>query len=182
MADIARQLGCSENKVTYWLKGHLIQKRSISDALYTKHNPHGDPFTFKKPSSSAEWFLFGLGLGLYWGEGNKKNKMAVRLGNTDPALIKKFLEFLKTLYVVDDARVRFGLQIFNDMDPDRALAFWCKHLGVKRNKFGKTTVTEPRGKGSYGQKTKYGVLTIYVSNTKLRNLLNSEIERLRQIR
>lgn len=179
VAEIADQLKCSENKVTYWLKGYLIQKRSISDALYTKHNPNGDPFKFKKPSTPEEWFLFGLGLGLYWGEGNKKNKMAVRLGNSDPRLIKKFLEFLYTTYAVEEHKVRFGLQIFNDMNPQKVLSFWCEQLHVGKEKFGKVIVTKSRGIGTYREKTNYGVLTIYVSNTKLRNMICSEIEKLK---
>lgn len=51
-------------------------------------------------------------------------------------------------------------------------------LGVPRTKFGKIIVTPARGKGTYKEKTKYGVLTVYVSNIKLRNVLMHEIEKL----
>src|SRR5690348_8430619 len=94
--EIAKLLACSEHKVNYWLTKHNIRKRSISDAVYLKCNPNGDPFSIRKPKNSEEWFLFGLGVGLYWGEGTKRSVSSVRLGNTDPALIKKFLEFLDT--------------------------------------------------------------------------------------
>lgn len=180
--EISRLLSCSPNKVDYWLNKHNIPKRSISDAVYQKQNPHGDPFQFKKPHTDETWFLFGLGVGLYWGEGNKKNTHAVRLGNTDPALIKKFLEFLKGIYGVEDRKIKFGLQIFSDMDPDDAMQFWCDYLNVRKNKFMKTIITPVRGIGSYREKTKHGVLTIYVSNKKLRDLLNTEIESLREMR
>ena len=85
--NIAKSLSCSENKVNYWLKKYNIPKRTISEAVYLKSNPEGDPFTFKCPRDKDEWFLYGLGLGLFWGEGYIMNKTSVRLGNCDPALI-----------------------------------------------------------------------------------------------
>ena len=97
-SHIAKKYKVSENKINYWLKKYNIPKRSISEAIYVKANPLGDPFTSAKPKSKEEWFLHGLGLGLYWGEGTKSNKHSVRLGNTDPALVVKFLEFLERIY------------------------------------------------------------------------------------
>jgi len=63
-------------KVCYWLQQWDIPKRSVSEALYVKHNPGGDPFS-ERNLDTGDLFLFGLGLGLYWGEGTKSNKYAV---------------------------------------------------------------------------------------------------------
>lgn len=178
--EIAQVFSCSEHKVNYWLEKHNIRKRSISDAVYLQKNPHGDPFTFSQPKKPEEWFLFGLGLGLYWGEGTKKNKLTVRLGNTDPALIKRFLEFLEKAYQVEEHKIRFGLQVFSDMSAQKALHFWCTFLDVSPQKFGKVIITPARSIGTYREKTKHGVLTVYVSNKKLRDILCGEIEKLRQ--
>ncbi len=182
VADIAKALKCSQGRVNYWLVNYHIPKRSISEAVYIKHNPNGDPFLAKMPVSPDECFLFGLGLGLYWGEGNKKNKTAVRLGNTDPDLVRAFVLFLGKLYRVKKEKFRFGLQIFSDMKPQTALHFWTKSLGVSSDQFGKVIVTPARSIGTYREKTRHGVVTVYVSNTKLRNLLVQEIEKLRTIR
>ena len=176
---IAQRFSCSQNKINYWLKKYKIQKRGISDALYIKHNPKGDPFVYSEPHDKESSFLLGLGLGLYWGEGNKKNKTTVRLGNTDPHLIKKFIEFLARVYHVKRKKFRFGLQIFSDMNPSAALSFWSHHLGFSRDHFGKVIVTPARSLGTYKEKTKHGVLTIYVSNRKLRDLINDQIEMLK---
>ncbi len=179
---LARTLACSESKINYWIRKHGIQKRSISEAVYAKRNPHGDPFSAKIPSNPEEHFLLGLGVGLYWGEGNKKNISAVRLGNTDPDLIRAFVRFLERIYKVRKEKFRFGLQIFSDMEPTEVLSFWTRALKVSRSQFGKVIVTPARGVGNYKEKTKYGVVTVYVSNIKLRNLLIGEIEKLRTIR
>jgi len=115
--EISNIFKCSENKVNYWLNKYNIPKRSISEAVYLRLNPKGDPFKLKKLKTKEEALLFGLGIGLYWGEGTKRNEYAVRLGNTDPALIKKFIEFLENIYSIDRKKLRFGLQIFSDMSP-----------------------------------------------------------------
>ena len=179
VSQIALKYGCSQNKITYWLDKHSIKKRSISDAVYIKCNPQGDPFIFNKPRDEQEWFLYGLGLGLFWGEGNKVNKNSVRLGNTDVDLIIKFLQFLKVIYRIDTKKLRFGLQLFNDIPKNKALEYWTTRLNVSMNQFQKVVVTESVQKGTYRKKSEYGVLTVYFSITKLRDIIMNAITELR---
>lgn len=174
--EIAKILNCSEHKINYWLAKHNIPKRSVSEAIYQKHNPKGDPFKIKLINSIKDAKLLGLGLGLYWGEGNKKNKNSIRLGNTDPGIIKKFAEFLVEIFAVNKSKLRLGLQIFGDMSEKMALNFWLKELkeyGINRSQFFKVTITPSRSLGTYREKSKYGVLTIHFCNKKLKNLIDS---------
>lgn len=180
--DIARALYCSEGKVNYWLQKHSIQKRSISEAIYTKHNPKGDPFSTRIIPTNTDSFLFGLGLGLYWGEGTKKSINQVRLGNTDPHLIRSFILFLKETYAIDESRLRFGLQVFSDMDLKQEERFWQHFLDVSPMQFYKSINTRSGRIGTYREKSKHGVLTVYFHNTKLRNILMAEIEKMRKLR
>lgn len=176
VAEIARIVMCSEHKINYWLDKHRISKRSISEAIYSKRNPDGDPFLFHGPRNKREAFLYGLGVGLYWGEGNKRNKLSVRLGNTDPRLIKKFIQFLTEVYLIKTSKLRFWLQIFGDMSEKQALCFWINELNVKRSQFSKTTVTPSGGVGTYREKSKYGVLSVYFHNKKLRDSIVGVVE------
>lgn len=169
--EIAKIFGCSFSKVRYWVDKYRIQTRSISEAIYTKHNPRGDPFKVKKPKNMKEAVLFGLGLGLYWGEGTKANLDSVRLGNTDPKLIKKFIEFLTRLFGVKRSDFRFGLQVFTDVSVKSAIDFWVKELRIKKQQLYKPTITISGSIGTYRKKSKYGVLTVHYHNKKLRNLL-----------
>lgn len=171
MQDIATLLGCSLHKVSYYMKKHGIKRRTRSDAAYLKHNPTGDPFSQKTIASQADAVLFGTGIGLYWGEGTKANKYSVRLGNSDPELIKTFMKFLVELFSVCKDDLRFSLQLFSDTDPEEALVFWVARLGVKRSQFYKTTVTISGSIGTYRKKSTYGVATVYYHNKKLRDLL-----------
>lgn len=179
-AQIARLFDCSLHKVDYWLKQHLIPKRSISEAVYVKRNPTGDPFSVRSPRTLDDAFLRGLGLGLYWGEGTKSNKSSIRLGNTDVRLIKKFMEFLVRMYGVKKDRFKFGLQVFNDVSPASARKYWCRELGISPHKLQKVVVSRVRGRGSYNNKSEHGVLTVYFNNKKLRDVICADVERLRQ--
>ena len=171
MNDIALKYGCSINKVTYWMDKHQIKRRTISDAIYLKHNPDGDPFKLKPIATIKDAELFGLGIGLYWGEGTKANKYSVRLGNSDPKLIKAFMTFLTKIFGVRKEDMKFGLQLFSDTDPLEALDYWTKELKVEHSQFYKVTVTISGSLGTYRKKSQYGVVTAYYHNKKLRDLL-----------
>lgn len=173
MQEIADDLGCSLHKVKYWMEKYEIKIRNRSDATYIKRNPFGDPFHFRRPRNIKEAELFGLGIGLYWGEGTKANKDSVRLGNTDPELLIHFIKFLEKFFSVGREDLRFGLQIFTDIPVDRAMDFWIKKLKIRRSQFYKPLITRSGSIGTYRKKSEYGVLTVMYHNKKLRNLLVS---------
>ncbi|MCL5012045.1 MAG: hypothetical protein M1320_01325 [Patescibacteria group bacterium] len=171
VSDIAGQLNCSEHKMNYWLRKHSIKKRSISEAIYIKNNPKGDPFVFRKPKTKGECILFGLGIGLYWGEGTKANKNTIRLGNSDPELIKRFIRFLELFFGIKKSQLKFQLQIFSDLKEKEIILYWEKYLGITSNQLYKTVITPSRSLGTYRKKSSYGVMTVLYGNTKARNIL-----------
>lgn len=179
--EISLKLKCSEGKVNYWISKYNIPKRSISDAVYTRLNPNGDPFEVKKVESIEDALLVGIGLGLFWGEGNKKDFGTLRLGNSDPDLMRLFLYFLEKRYQIKKHRLRFGLQLFSDMNIRDAEKFWLDYLHITSNQLYKTVVSVSGKTGTYREKTKYGVLTLYFHNKKLRDLVIGEIDNLRKI-
>ena len=169
--EIAKILHCSEHKINYWLEKHVIWKRSISEAIYVPKNPNGDPFNFTPPKNAEEAQLFGLGIGLYWGEGNKANKNIVKLGNSDPELLKVFIKFLTTFFKINGRSLKFHLHLFSDINVEEATSHWAKELNVRRSQFYKPTITQTGKLGTYRKKSTYGVLTLYFANTKLRNIM-----------
>lgn len=181
-SEIANIIGCSPSKVDYWIKKNHFIKRSISDAVYIKNNPKGDPFKFISPKNINDAILFGIGVGLFWGEGNKADTTSVRLGNTDPDMIFIFIEFLHKFYCIDKSKLKFSLQIFSDMPESKAINFWIKRLNVRRSQFYKTTITPYRSLGTYRQKSKYGVLIVYFHNRKFRDLIMELIDQQRWLK
>ncbi|MBU3964305.1 hypothetical protein KJ591_00035 [Patescibacteria group bacterium] len=62
----------SYHQVIYWMDKYNIHRRSRSEANYVKYNPNGDPFKIKENLTKNEVALKGLGLGIYWGDGELK--------------------------------------------------------------------------------------------------------------
>ncbi len=171
MQDIATILRCSLHTISYWMEKYQIPRRTHSDATYVKKNPNGDPFHFNEPKTPDEAKLFGLGIGLYWGEGTKASHSSVRLGNTDPALIEIFIKFLLKIFGIRKEDLKFGLQLFNDIDPGEALDFWVKKLNIEKDQINKPIITKSGSIGTYRKKSQYGVMTVMYHNKKLRDLL-----------
>lgn len=178
MQEISDRTDWSYHQVTYWMSKHGIPRRSWSEAIYTKYNPDGDPFKFKKKLNLQETELRGLGLGIFWGEGCRRNKWSVRMGNTDPRLVEKFMEFLDRICGVKKDKLRFNLQIFDDLDKHKALNFWMSRLDIRPSQFYKVIITLSRGKGTYKKKLPYGVLTVNFNNTKLKKIIDEMIKNL----
>lgn len=178
MFEIAAKLGCSVNKVVYWMDKYKIKRRSRSDAAYIKRNPSGDPFKIKKIISPKDNLLHGLGLGIYWGEGEKISKGKVRVANSDPRLILLFRKFLVENYRVDVSRIHYYLICFNDSDPNEVAEYWSKILKTSKDKFGKIVQVPSQGKGSYRRKSRFGVCILEVSNIKLKQVLMGELKEL----
>lgn len=170
-AQIAALLGCSQNRINYWLTKHKIPKRTISDAIYNLNHPDGNPFTLIPIDTIEKATLYGMGMGLYWGEGTKAAPHSVRLGNSNPNLIKTFMHFLEVIYAVPKYDLKFGLQLFTDCDIEEALKFWMTELEIERSQFYKVHVTISGSIGTYRKKSQYGVVTLYYHNTRLRNIL-----------
>ena len=177
MQEIAHVHNCSVHRVQYWMTKHNIARRSIGEAMYAKRHPQGDPFTVRPVRTLADAKLQGMGIGLYWGEGTKANKHSIRLGNSEPELIKTFMNFLVQLYGVKKEDFRFGMQLFTDIEPEEALHYWANELGVKRSQFYKITVTISGSLGTYRKKSRYGVVTLYYNNKKLRDLVMALLPR-----
>jgi len=58
------------------------------------------------------------------------------------------------------------LNIFDDVDVEEAQTYWEQVTGLPREQFYKPTIRPSKG-GSYQNKSRYGTLTVGVSNAKL---------------
>lgn len=179
--EIGESLGCSVHKVNYWMDKFKLVRRSQSEATYVKRNPNGDPFVLRMPGSVDEGVLYGLGLGLYWGEGTKASVSAIRLGNTDPELLDQFINFLCYFYSLKKSTLHFSLQLFHDNNVNESLAFWCRYLKINRRQFSKPVFSPSQSKGTYKRKARYGVVTVQFNNTKLRKIISQQLAEIAQL-
>jgi len=175
MMEISRNVGYSLSGVRYWMDKYNIPRRPRDEANYLKYNSKGNPFKIKRLKTKKDVALFNLGIGLFLGEGTKKNKYSVVLTNSDPKIIKLFLAFLKTICAVEDFKIRAALNVFDDINLEEVLSFWQKETDIPYSRFTASTIRKSKG-GTYKNKSKHGTLTIYVSNTKLKRLIDKYCE------
>lgn len=175
MWEIGQELKFSVHKITYWMTKYKLPKRSRSQAAYVKQNPNGDPFLIKTVLNQQENKLFGLGLGIYWGEGSKSTIHSVSVANTDPNLLLAFRKFLTQICQVTPFKIKYSIVCFNDTSTQTASRYWSQHLRVSPKKFGKIVKIPQQGKGTYKKKSQYGVCSIHVSNIKLKQWIMEQI-------
>ena len=179
MMEISKKLNVSHNKIVYWMNQYNIQRRTRSEAVYKKHNPKGNPFRIKQIKNKKDFFIYGMGLGIYWGEGNKADKNSIRIGTSDPQMIIQFRYFLLYVCGVPISKFKYSLMCFKNSNISLAKKYWSKALKIKSKQLGKVTKIPPMGKGRYKKISNYGVCTIYVNNTKLKKWIMDELETLK---
>ena len=91
---------------------------------------------------------------LYWAEGAKKD---LSLSNTDPALVKVFVECLEELKVRKE-NLKVTIRIYDDLDREKVLNFWSKIIGIPKKNISNINVLRGKKKG----KLKYGMCRIRV--------------------
>jgi len=85
---------------------------------------------------------------LYWGEGSKQD---FGLSNSDPELIRVFIDGLINVFHIPLERIRVSVRIYEDLDRDTCLAFWSS-ITHKSSKEMQTDILHGRktGKLPYG--------------------------------
>lgn len=79
-------------------------------------------------------FLLGV---LYLGEGFKSESM-IGLGNSNPLIVKFFIDLLKSIYKTDISKFRCFLHLRSDQDEIIEKKFWSKVLDIPIQQFGKS--------------------------------------------
>jgi hypothetical protein len=93
---------------------------------------------------------------LYWGEGSKKD---FGLSNTDPELIRVFINGLREVFNISEERLRISIRIYEDMDKEKCLDFWSQVVGVPKESFINIDVLFGKKKG----KLQYGMCRVRVA-------------------
>lgn len=87
--------------------------------------------------------LFIAGFFLYWAEGGKTRSYTVTLANTDPAMIRFYLKWLKILKVPPN-KVYVRLHLYSDMNVEKEIKFWTKALKLSEKRFKKPYIKKSK--------------------------------------
>ncbi len=151
-SQIREKLGVSKSTLSNWLKDYPLSKQRIAilrdknehrieryrETMQKKHTARLKKIYEEEkknllPLNDREIFIFGLGL--YWGEGTKRQMRELTISNTDPNLIKFFIYWLEKNLKVSREKVKIQLHLYHDMNIDEEMIYWSKVLEIPISQF-----------------------------------------------
>jgi len=112
---------------------------------------------------------------LYIGEGYKKNRNTVAIGNSDPRIMRLADYWIRRL---TDRKILYSVQYHADQDPEYLRKFWSFGLGFDPDDFRYQRKSNSGKLNGRNWRSKWGVLTITVNDTYLRSRLQAWMDRL----
>lgn len=91
---------------------------------------------------------------LYLGEGSKTHRGSLVFGNSDPKIIKVFLNLLRFSYKIDEKKLRCTVQCRADQNIKKLEKFWHTLTKISKNQFYKAQI-DPRTIGKKSLKPDY---------------------------
>jgi transcriptional regulator with XRE-family HTH domain len=145
LQEIATELGVAKGSVSVWVRDVEFTPRPRNRG-HSAQRPH--PLHMKKLAeiehcrveAEAEYSemsvdqLDAFALGLYAGEG-AKTPGAVSMANTNPLLLRLFVDWLRRNFEIDEARLRARLYLHEGLDLDAATAYWSAATAIPESQF-----------------------------------------------
>lgn len=164
ITEIANKFEVSYEVIYNLMKRNNIPRRSRSESNYAT-NKYKPQFKIKKNLSVEEEKLRIAGIMLYWAEGSKNGHM-IDFTNSDPAMIKLFLEFLRKICGVKDKRLRIYLYAYSYQNIDKLKKYWSKITKVPLEQFTKPYIRKSNPNLS-GRKLDNGLVHVRYSDKRL---------------
>ncbi len=185
LAEIAAELGVAKGSVSVWVRDVDFVPKPRNRG-HRDHRPH--PLTVRKNvelercrTEADEWLgavthrdLTMFCLGLYAGEGSK-TPGCVSMANTNPALLRILLVWLRSHFDIDETRLRCKLYLHEGLDLAEATTSWSMLTGIPVEQFSapyRATADQSRR----GSKHVFGCATVMYSCTLTHRRLLAMIE------
>lgn len=151
----AREVAIEKTRIT------KLEKRALRlKQVYIKEQDYFLPLSHKE--------LLLAGLFLYWGEGGKHMQGAISLNNTDPAVIKFTLYWLRHAFLIPKDKIKVGLHLYSDMNPKKEIRYWSQILKIPSNQFGQPYIKKTKridiDQKGYG----HGTCVLRIGNVRLK--------------
>lgn len=187
VGDITRRLGVSKSSVSLWVRDLPLTEDQRA-RLTAENARHGRQLrgaaenARRSRIARVRWQdegrerarrgdpLFAAGCMLYWGEG-RKTRNAAQITNSDPEVLRFFVNFLRCQFAVEDDRFAVSCSLFADhlAEQGRIERFWLETLGLPETCLRKSMVNVY---SKYSQKKRrnmlpYGTCKVTVNRTRI---------------
>jgi len=112
-----------------------------------------------------------VGLALWWAEGDK-NRWRVCVTNSDPDVIRLFVQWMREVYNVPMRKFRAQIHVHQDTDSTKAQRFWRRIIGIAKEQFSKTSVKRTSSVVRE-RRLPYGTCKVMVHDARLFDLVRS---------
>jgi hypothetical protein len=180
--DIAQAVGAPQSSVSLWVRDVALSveqrdnlvcraraRRTRSRAAHYRERRLEYQADGRRRARNGEP-LYVAGCMLYWAEGSK-SKNAVQFVNSDPAMARYFVDFLRTYYDVRDDSFCISCNLFADhLEHQQEIElFWLDTLGLPATCLRKSTVN---AYSKYSKKKRqgrlpYGTVRVCVHSTAI---------------
>ena len=145
---IADELGVAKSSVSLWVRDVSFTPRPVGGSRARRLGPNvlqrrkQDEIERlmeegrRRIGQLSDRDLLIAGVALYAGEGSKTDGQ-VNFANSDPKQVALFCHWLRTLFEIDEARLRVRLYLHEYLDLTAAIAFWSQVTGIPPTQFGK---------------------------------------------
>lgn len=197
-SQIKKLVGVSKSTLSSWLREYPLSERRVRElrdwnetriehyreTRKRKREAELDQIASEErrillPLSKRD--LYVAGLFLYWGEGGKTKAFELTLSNTDPAVLRVFIQWLNEVFGVPKEMLHVKLQLYKDMSISAENKYWSKELGLPITQFRKPYIKSSLLSGlTYRGGFKHGTCNIVFSNAKVSKRVHMGLRVLRQ--
>ncbi|MEA2362044.1 MAG: hypothetical protein QOD71_1189 [Thermoleophilaceae bacterium] len=114
---------------------------------------------------------------MYIGEGSKRNRNAVAIGNSDPRVLMLATRWLR---VLSRRALSFSIQYHEDQDLSELREFWGRTLGIDPQSIVMQRKTNSGRLGGRAWRSRHGVLSVRTCDTQLRARLQAWMDCLQE--
>ena len=122
-----------------------------------------------------------IGIILYLGKGAKSKRNTVAVANSDPAIIKIMMRFLREICKVPEKKLCGHIHTFAHANVVKTEKYWSGVTGIPRRQFYKTYIKPSAASLQKRQTLPYGTFDLSVHDTKLRLMIMGWIEKIKEL-
>ena len=177
---ISQELGLAKSTLSDWLKEiPYTPSKKVMDRIgaaraksaQTRHNQKvANIFMAKKLAEKelgklTKRDLWLLGIGLYWGEGDKFSNEGIKIMNSDPEIIKAAIKWFRKICGLSAKNFRLAIHTYPDNNISETINYWSKITGIPKKQFGKTQIDRRTNKSKKKKgKLPYGTAKLVVKS------------------
>jgi len=152
-SQIKKKLNVSKSSLSLWLTAYPLPEKRLRELRdFSEQRIERFRATMKKKRDArisqvyqaaskrigrlTERELFVAGLFLYWAEGTKASRDTVMLTNTDPTMLRFFIDWLAAIGIPRN-KISVYLHLYKDMDIEKETRYWSRALSLSLRAFRK---------------------------------------------